>query len=105
MIDMSCESLITLREAARLVPRRKGKTGQTVTTQTVTSWITRGKNGVRLEALSDPTGWYTSLQAVQRFLEALAARRVKPEPPKPVRKSWAKEYLQAEGVLPKDVAS
>jgi hypothetical protein len=68
-IDLERETLLTLCQAKRLLPCRRGK-GPAPTT--VYRWIVRGYRGVRLEALRTPAGWATTAAAVARFLATLA---------------------------------
>ncbi len=70
MIDISTEKLISLADAAALFP---GRDGATVHPETVKNWARRGKKGIRLESILAGPRRCTSIQAVQRFLEALAA--------------------------------
>lgn len=105
MIDILKEELITPTEAARLVPRARGRSGQKVSAQTVVAWMIRGVKGVYLEHLRQPRGWLTTPQAVQRFLAALAELergKAGPAAQGPKKKSWGREFLERQGVLPRD---
>jgi hypothetical protein len=68
-IDLEKEELIGLGAATRYVPRRRGRK---VHASTLHRWATRGYRGVLLDAVRTPSGWCTSVKAVQRFLSALA---------------------------------
>ncbi len=62
MIDLAAETLLTIEKAAeRLL----------VSQSTLTRWITKGSNGVRLEAVKVGSRWRTSEEAVQRFSDSL----------------------------------
>jgi hypothetical protein len=74
MIDVTSERLISLPEAARLVP--PGRYNKRPTLSTVLRWIQHGVGGVRLEAVRLGGKWVTSLQAMQRFAEALTDAEV-----------------------------
>jgi hypothetical protein len=67
-IDIQAEKLIGLDEAARLIP---GRDGGTVHPFTVGLWTRRGKKGVILESMLAGPRRCTSVQAIQRFLEAV----------------------------------
>jgi hypothetical protein len=62
------EGLITMPQAAKLLPKWGGKSPACFT---VIRYITRGLCGVRLEGRRMPTGWVTSVAAIQRFVDAL----------------------------------
>lgn len=68
-IDLEHEELITLGEATRYVPRRKGKR---VHASSLWRWIRFGHRGILLEAIRTPAQWCTTRQAVQRFFARLA---------------------------------
>jgi hypothetical protein len=74
MIDLHNETLISLAEAAKLVPpARRGKRAHL---STVLRWIIDGArtpcgNVVKLEGIRLGGRWLTSKQALQRFAEAL----------------------------------
>jgi hypothetical protein len=69
MIDIASETLLSLPEAARLVP--PGRYNKRPTLSTMLRWIQHGVGGVRLEAIRLGGRWVTSLQAMQRFSDAL----------------------------------
>lgn len=72
MIDVSHERLITLSEAARLIPGRPHAS-------TIWRWRTRGVKGRKLESVTIGGKAYTSREALQRF--AVASGGTEPEPP------------------------
>jgi len=76
------EGLITLTEATRYCPRRRGRK---VHVSTVFRWALRGCRGIRLEVMDTPSGLCTSLPALQRFFERLTVNRnlprQRPQPP------------------------
>jgi len=63
------ESLITLTEAARLLPRMNGKR---IAVSTLWRWATAGVRGVRLETRRLGRRILTSAEALERFTAALA---------------------------------
>jgi hypothetical protein len=74
MIDLSTETVFSLREAAKVLP--PARRGRPVSFQCVLRWVldgTRAADGqlIKLEALRLGARWVTSRQALQRFAEAL----------------------------------
>ncbi len=63
MICISDEHLVTLAEAARLLPGRPHLC-------TLYRWVARGVGGVKLEAVKVGGRTYTSRESLQRFAEA-----------------------------------
>lgn len=70
-IDSTQEHLITLPEAADLIPRRKGKK---VHIGTLYRWTTTGYRGVILESVQVGRTRCTSREALDRFFHACARR-------------------------------
>ena len=62
------EDVITLREAARLLPKRPHHA-------TLWRWANKGVGGIRLESVKQGRDLLTSKQALNRFLRALNADR------------------------------
>lgn len=72
MIDTLTEDLLRLRDAPDYLKSR----GITASTPTVYRWAsTVGVRGVRLETIAVGKTYYTSRQAIQRFLETLNKER------------------------------
>lgn len=69
MIDLQRERLISLAEAATLVPAVSGRQPRTVT---VWRWCTKGVHGIRLEHVRVGCRTATSRGALRRFLADLA---------------------------------
>jgi hypothetical protein len=69
MIDLAAEKLISLNEAARLIP--PARKGRRCHPSTLHRWALRGVNGIQLEHYQTPRRIFTTREAVQRFLEAL----------------------------------
>lgn len=66
------EKLMQLGEACQVL---KATRGEKVNTGTLARWITRGKNGVRLDAVKlNGKGWSTSREALVRFAAALSTQ-------------------------------
>ena len=72
MIDIHSESLIPVSEIPTHVPRNT-RTGKKAHLATGWRWIQRGCRGVKLETVLFGGKRYTSLEALQRFVEATTA--------------------------------
>ncbi len=69
MIDVNCESLLTLTQAAKRLPsRRPGKSPHVAT---LYRWASRGVRGVVLDTVRIGGTRFTSVEAVGRFSRAL----------------------------------
>jgi hypothetical protein len=68
-IDLGSETLVSLSQAARLLP--PGRRGRPVNLSTILRWIIDGVAGVRLEGLRVGGRWLTSKEALARFAERL----------------------------------
>jgi len=68
MIDLTSEQLLTLSEAARLLPGR-------VHVSTLHRWRLRGVQGIHLDTAFVGGRRYTSREALARFSEAVTAAR------------------------------
>lgn len=72
MIQIKDETLITLTEATKYVPRRRR--GRKVSVSTIYRWASRaGHRGVRLETLRVAGSLCTSAEALQRFFDRLTS--------------------------------
>jgi hypothetical protein len=71
MIDSASETLISLADAAKELPRRRR--GRKVHVSCLYRWSTVGCRGVVLESLQCGATRCTSRQALQRFFERLSA--------------------------------
>src|SRR5262245_57815498 len=78
MIDSTTETLISLTEAAKTVPRRRR--GRKPHLSTLYRWATIGVRGIVLETLQCGGSRVTSREALQRFFERLSG----PDPTGPV---------------------
>ncbi len=67
MIDLSRETVVTLKEARDAVP---GKRGRRVSSSTLHRWHRNGVKGVRLETALVAGVRYTSIEAIDRFIVA-----------------------------------
>lgn len=71
MINIESEELISLAEAAGMVP--SGRKGRSPDVKTVYAWTTGGCRGVVLESLQAAGRRVTSKEAVRRFIHELTA--------------------------------
>jgi hypothetical protein len=72
-IDISAEQLITPAQYTRMRP--PGRNGRPMNIATAYRHIFQGVRGVRLEHVKIGGGTYTSIEAVQRFVERLTQVR------------------------------
>ena len=70
MIDVMRESLISLEDARRLFPRRRG--GKVVCFSTVWRWTTVGYHGSVLESVRVAGTTCTSRESIARFILAMS---------------------------------
>src|SRR5262249_37166613 len=73
LIDTTAETLLTLAQAADLLPRRRR--GRKAHVSTLHRWATDGCRGIVLETIQVGATRCTSREALQRFFEALTASR------------------------------
>lgn len=95
MIDISAETLLTLSAAAKRIPGRNGKG---VHLGTIGRWAFDGRRGVVLESLVIGGQRYTSVEALQRFVERLNGASLEDEstPAAPSLLEREREILAAE---------
>jgi hypothetical protein len=72
VIDLKSETPLSLAQAAALLPPSRG--GRRVHRSFLIRAITRGTNGVRLEAVRIGRRWITSVEAIERWLEGQTER-------------------------------
>lgn len=99
MIDLQTETVVSLSEAAALLPRRRA--GKRPHVATLYRWASRGCRGVVLETIQVGGTLCTSREAVQRFCDRLSTPRVaQPEVAGPVRMGAlnAARELDREGI-------
>lgn len=101
MINISNERVVTLAEAASLLPRRRQ--GRKVHVSCLYRWSQRGVRGVILETVQVGGSRCTSVEALQRFVDRLsqasqggAAQRHAPAVRAPDR--WVTRQLEREGL-------
>ena len=71
MIDISSEQVVTLAEATTHLPRRRQ--GKRPNIATLYRWAQSGVKGIRLETICVGATRCTSVEALQRFCEAVTA--------------------------------
>lgn len=67
MIDIGNETLLTLTEAAKRLPTRRG--GKRVHPSTLFRWVSHGFRGIRLEYVQVGGTKCTSIEAIERFFQ------------------------------------
>jgi hypothetical protein len=98
-IDTLSESVLSLTEAAKALPRRrKGKRPDVCT---LYRWSMAGCRGVRLETIQIGGCRCTSREALQRFFERLTAQSAGAPIPEPPPRAQAASVRRAEAVLDK----
>jgi hypothetical protein len=99
MIDIAREPLLTMAQAAQLVPARNGR--KHVAAISIWRWCKYGSRGIKLESVRRPDRtWLTSAAAVGRFLTALAKVNETKPPPDPVyERDWSDDILDAAGII------
>ena len=73
MIEFGTEAILTLKQAAAQLPHRRR--GSRPHVATLYRWAQRGLRGVRLETIQVGGTLCTSVEALQRFFEALGQSR------------------------------
>ena len=95
MIDISLEETFSLTEAAKRLPcRRKGKRPNV---STLYRWAQTGCRGIVLETISIGATRCTSMEALQRFFDALTeqANGKQPPPKKPRMTATRRKQIAA----------
>lgn len=77
MIDLENETVLSLTEAAKQLPRRRA--GKRPHVATLYRWANRGLRGIQLETIQVGGTLCTSAEALQRFFERLSSDRRKPD--------------------------
>lgn len=70
MIDLAVETVVSLNDAAKHLPRRRA--GKVVHLGTLYRWIGHGVKGHKLECIRIGGSTCTSLEALQRFCDRLS---------------------------------
>jgi len=94
MIDLASETPLTLKEAAARLPGRPH-------VATLHRWIAKGVRGIQLEAGLLGGKRITTLEALQRFLDALSGAHESGPTPTPFRRRQhhaAAKSLDREGI-------
>ncbi len=79
MIEIASERLVTLTRATRHLPERR--CGKKPSPATLWRWATKGCKGIILETLMVGGTRCTSLEALQRYFDALTAAAESGQPP------------------------
>lgn len=91
MISLTTDKLISLPEAARRLP---GK----VHPATLWRWSAKGRSGKKLKTLRIGRLRYTTLEALERFLEETDTHGDGPARVRMPRQSAAQKYCEDEGI-------
>ena len=94
MIDPNSETLISLSEAARDLPRRRA--GKRPHLSCLYRWTTTGCKGVVLESLQCGGTRITSSEALARFFEALTIQAEQPQSISPAPRQTHQRRRQIE---------
>jgi len=96
MIDISIENVLSFAEATQKLPRRRK--GARPNLATIYRWCQQGVRGIRLESIMVGATRCTSIEALQRFFNALtaAAESDTPAPPAPPAKHRRRAIEAAE---------
>src|SRR5262245_11402929 len=94
MLDISNEDLITLDEAAQLIP--VGRCRRLLNLSTIFRWITEGVGGIRLDAIRIGARWLTTEAALQQFARQLTEAALREEP------TTLGEQAEADGQRPEE---
>lgn len=94
MIDLSVETVVSLDDAAKHLPRRRA--GKLVHLGTLYRWISHGVKGHKLECIRIGGSTCTSLEALQRFCDRLSGSDSAQPSPTRTRK---REIARAESTL------
>jgi hypothetical protein len=70
-IDIRSEEIFTLTAATKLPCFRNRRAGKRINVSTIWRWATVGVRGVKLETIMAGGSRATSLEAIERFFEAL----------------------------------
>jgi len=92
MIDLACETPLTLEDAAAALP---GVGGEPIHVQTIRRWAAKGLRGIKLETTICGGRRYTSLAAISRFCDALTQLRDGPAKPPARRRRSAHSHQRA----------
>ena len=100
MIDISTETVVSPPDATPHIPRRRA--GKKCNVATVYRWMTAGCRGIKLESICIGATRCTSIEALQRFFDALTAQAEgQPVQPPRLTKSRKKQIEAAERRLKK----
>ena len=84
MIQIGDETVVSLTDAAKQLPRRRA--GKRPHVATLYRWASAGVRGIKLETIQVGGTLCTSLEALQRFCDRLSGNDSAEAPPARVRK-------------------
>ena len=93
MIDIVTEKVLRFAEAANHIPRRRA--GKKTNVSTFYRWAQPGIRGIKLETIYVGATRCTSVEALQRFFDALTARANGQQIEPPKRSRSRKKQIEA----------
>src|SRR5688572_21386443 len=90
-IDIKMEDLIRLADVPNLKCMPKGKGGKRLVLSTIHRWAIGTKGGVKLETLKVGGTTCTSVEALQRFFDALSGNQSPPHHASSLPQAWPEE--------------
>jgi len=98
-IKISQEKLLSLSEAARMLPSRRS--GRPLSPSCIWRWINEGVRGpdgrtVKLEGVRLGPAWLTSVEALQRFGDRLTGTSAGDQPETPAKAMRSRKSVEAE---------
>lgn len=97
MLDINSERIVSLSEAAALLPRRRQNRKPHVAT--LYRWSQRGCRGVVLETIQIGGTKCTSVEALQRFFDRLSGAPCARTPGDSARRQRVDRELRSEGLV------
>lgn len=94
-IDIRHEEIFPLTAATKLPCFRNRRGGKHINVSTLWRWATTGCRGVRLETIMAGGSRATSLEAVERFFEALTVQGDPSAPPPPRQTTARRKQIEA----------
>ncbi len=94
-IDIRTEQIFSLTEATKFPCFGNRRGGKRINVSTLWRWATTGCRGIRLETILAGGSRATSLEAVERFFEALTVQADPPAPQAPRHAAQRRKQIEA----------
>lgn len=95
-IDIRSEEIFSLTTATKLPCFRNRRAGKRINVSTLWRWASVGVRGVKLETIMAGGSRTTSLEAIERFFDALTAQAEhRPVPQSPCMTATRKKQIEA----------